>query len=228
MGSVCETIDETIDYLMKQGKKVGVVKVRLYRPFCAQALIDAIPETVKQITVLDRTKEPGAIGEPLYLDVVAALEGKNIRIIGGRYGLASKEFTPSMVYAVYKHAENNGFHGFTVGIEDDVTHKSLKVEEHIVTEPEGTTNCKFWGLVSDGTVGANKNSIKIIGQYTNKDAQAYFAYDSKKSFGVTVSHLRFGDKPIKSTYLITAPDFVSCSAHAYIGRYDMLKGIKEG
>ena len=189
---------------------------------------EALPKTVKRITVLDRTKEPGSIGEPLYLDVVAALENNDIRVIGGRYGLSSKEFTPSMVLAVYKHAENNGFHGFTVGIEDDVTHKSLKVEEHIVTEPEGTTNCMFWGLGSDGTVGANKNSIKIIGQYTNKDAQAYFAYDSKKSFGVTVSHLRFGDKPIKSTYLITAPDFVSCSAHAYIGRYDLLKGIKEG
>ena len=133
-----------------------------------------------------------------------------------------------MVLAIYKHSEKNGFHGFTVGIEDDVTHKSLPIDEHIVTEPEGTTNCMFWGLGSDGTVGANKNSIKIIGQYTDKDAQAYFAYDSKKSFGVTVSHLRFGDKPIKSTYLITAPDFVSCSAHAYIGRYDILKGIKEG
>ena len=229
MGSGCETIEETIEYLnAKRGTKYGLVKVRLYRPFDVKRFLDAVPATVKRVTVLDRTKEPGSIGEPLYLDVVAAMEGKDVRIIGGRYGLASKEFTPSMVLAVYKHAENNGFHGFTVGIEDDVTHKSLKVEEHIVTEPEGTTNCMFWGLGSDGTVGANKNSIKIIGQYTNKDAQAYFAYDSKKSFGVTVSHLRFGDKPIKSTYLITAPDFVSCSAHAYVGRYDLLKGIKEG
>ena len=229
IGSGCETIEETIEYLnATRGTKYGLVKVRLYRPFDVKRFIAALPETTKRVTVLDRTKEPGSIGEPLYLDVVAALEGKDIRIIGGRYGLSSKEFTPSMVLAVYKHAENNGFHGFTVGIEDDVTNKSLKVEEHIVTEPEGTTNCMFWGLGSDGTVGANKNSIKIIGQYTNKDAQAYFAYDSKKSFGVTVSHLRFGDKPIKSTYLITAPDFVSCSAHAYIGRYDMLKGIKEG
>ena len=229
IGSGCETIEETIDYLnANRGTKYGLVKVRLYRPFDVKRFNEALPKSVKRITVLDRTKEPGSIGEPLYLDVVAALENKDIRVIGGRYGLSSKEFTPSMVLAVYKHAENNGFHGFTVGIEDDVTHKSIKVEEHIVTEPAGTTNCMFWGLGSDGTVGANKNSIKIIGQYTNKDAQAYFAYDSKKSFGVTVSHLRFGDKQIKSTYLITAPDFVSCSAHSYIGRYDLLKGIKEG
>lgn len=229
IGSGCETIEETIEYLNeKRGTKYGLVKVRLYRPFDTKRFKEALPESVKRIAVLDRTKEPGSIGEPLYLDVVAALENSGLTIIGGRYGLSSKEFTPSMVYAIYKHLENNGFHGFTVGIEDDVTHKSLKVEEHIVTEPEGTTNCMFWGLGSDGTVGANKNSIKIIGQYTNKDAQAYFAYDSKKSFGVTVSHLRFGDRPIKSTYLITAPDFVSCSAHAYIGRYDLLKGIKEG
>ena len=229
IGSGCETIEETIEYLnAKRGTKYGLVKVRLYRPFDVKRFNEALPSSVKRIAVLDRTKEPGSIGEPLYLDVVAALAGKDIRVIGGRYGLSSKEFTPSMVYAIYKHSEKNGFHGFTVGIEDDVTHKSLPIEEHIVTEPEGTTNCMFWGLGSDGTVGANKNSIKIIGQYTDKDAQAYFAYDSKKSFGVTVSHLRFGDKQIKSTYLITAPDFVSCSAHAYIGRYDLLKGIKEG
>ena len=229
IGSGCETIEETIEYLnANRGTKYGLVKVRLYRPFDVKRFNAALPKSTERIVVLDRTKEPGSIGEPLYLDVVAALENKDIRVIGGRYGLSSKEFTPSMVLAIYKHSENKGFHGFTVGIEDDVTHKSLKVEEHIVTEPEGTTNCMFWGLGSDGTVGANKNSIKIIGQYTDKDAQAYFAYDSKKSFGVTVSHLRFGDKPIKSTYLITAPDFVSCSAHAYIGRYDLLKGIKEG
>lgn len=229
MGSGCETIEETIEYLnANRGTKYGLVKVRLYRPFDVKRFNEALPKSVKRITVLDRTKEPGSIGEPLYLDVVAALENKDVRVIGGRYGLSSKEFTPSMVLAIYKHAENNGFHGFTVGIEDDVTNKSLKIEEHIVTEPAGTTNCMFWGLGSDGTVGANKNSIKIIGQYTDKDAQAYFAYDSKKSFGVTVSHLRFGDQQIKSTYLITAPDFVSCSAHSYIGRYDLLKGIKEG
>ncbi|MDD3766655.1 MAG: pyruvate:ferredoxin (flavodoxin) oxidoreductase, partial [Eubacteriales bacterium] len=229
IGSSCETIEETIEYLnAKRGTKYGLVKVRLYRPFDVKRFKEALPASAKRIAVLDRTKEPGAIGEPLYMDVVAALENKGLKIIGGRYGLSSKEFTPSMVLAVYKHLENNGFHGFTVGIEDDVTNLSLKEEEHIVTEPEGTTNCMFWGLGSDGTVGANKSSIKIIGQYTNKDAQAYFSYDSKKSFGVTVSHLRFGDKPIKSTYLITAPDFVSCSAHSYIGRYDLLKGIKEG
>ena len=229
IGSSCETIEETIEYLNStRGTKYGLVKVRLYRPFDTKRFNAVLPKTTKRITVLDRTKEPGSIGEPLYLDVVAALENKEIRVIGGRYGLSSKEFTPSMVLAVYKHGENNGFHNFTVGIEDDVTNMSLKVTEHIVTEPKGTTNCMFWGLGSDGTVGANKNSIKIIGQYTNKDAQAYFAYDSKKSFGVTVSHLRFGDEPIKSTYLITAPDFVSCSAHSYIGRYDLLKGIKEG
>ncbi len=229
MGSGCETIEETIEYLNStRGTKYGLVKVRLYRPFDVKRFNEALPNSVKRIVAMDRTKEPGSIGEPLYLDVVAALENKDIRVIGGRYGLASKEFTPSMVLAIYKHSEANGFHGFTVGITDDVTHKSLEVKEHIVTEPEGTTNCMFWGLGSDGTVGANKNSIKIIGQYTDKDAQAYFAYDSKKSFGVTVSHLRFGDKPIKSTYLITAPDFVSCSAHAYVGRYDLLKGIKEG
>ena len=229
MGSGCETIEETIEYLNStRGTKYGLVKVRLYRPFDVKRFNEALPKSVKRISVLDRTKEPGSIGEPLFLDVVAALENKDIRVIGGRYGLSSKEFTPSMVLAIFKHAENNGFHGFTVGIEDDVTHKSLKIEEQIVTEPAGTTNCMFWGLGSDGTVGANKNSIKIIGQYTNKDAQAYFAYDSKKSFGVTVSHLRFSDSQIKSTYLITAPDFVSCSTHAYVGRYDLLKGIKEG
>lgn len=229
IGSSCETIEETIEYLnANRGTKYGLLKVRLYRPFDVKRFNAALPKSTKRITVLDRTKEPGAIGEPLYMDVVAAVENKDIKIIGGRYGLSSKEFTPSMVLAVYKHAENNGFHGFTVGIEDDVTHLSLKVSEQIVTEPEGTTNCMFWGLGSDGTVGANKSSIKIIGDYTDKDAQAYFAYDSKKSYGVTVSHLRFGDKQIKSTYLITAPDFVSCSAHSYIGRYDLLKGIKEG
>ena len=230
MGSSCETIDETIEYLnAKRGMKLGLVKIRLYRPFDVEAFKKTLPATVKRIAVLDRTKEPGAIGEPLYLDVVVALAGMNIRIIGGRYGLSSKEFTPSMVLAVYKHLAKDGFHGFTVGIDDDVTNTSLKVDEEIVTEPEGTTNCMFWGLGGDGTVGANKNSIKIIGKYReDMDAQAYFSYDSKKSFGVTVSHLRFGVKPIKSTYLITSPDFVSCSAFSYVGRYDLLKGIKEG
>ncbi len=230
MGSSCETIDETIEYLNeKRGMKLGLVKVRLYRPFSAEAFRAALPKTVKRIAVLDRTKEPGALGDPLYLDVKVAVNDNNIYIIGGRYGLASKEFSPSMVLAVFKHLAKNGFHGFTVGIEDDVTNLSLKIDEEIVTEPEGTTNCMFWGLGGDGTVGANKNSIKIIGKYReDMDAQAYFSYDSKKSFGVTVSHLRFGVKPIKSTYLITAPDFVSCSSFSYVGRYDLLKGIKEG
>ena len=230
MGSSCETIEEAITYLNKErGTKYGLVKVRLYRPFFADAFLAALPKTVKRIAVLDRTKEPGAIGEPLYLDVKVAVNDPAITIIGGRYGLSSKEFSPSMVLAVYKHlASANPFHGFTVGIIDDVTNTSLPIDEEIVTEPAGTTNCMFYGLGGDGTVGANKTTIKIIGKYTNKDAQAYFAYDSKKSFGLTCSHLRFSDSPIKSTYLITSPDFVSCSTAAYIGRYDLLKGIKEG
>ena len=229
MGSSCETIEETIEYLnAKRGTKYGLIKVRLYRPFSVEAIKALVPATARRVAVLDRTKEPGAIGEPLFLDVKVALEGMGLNIIGGRYGLSSKEFTPSMVLAIYKHLEKGGFHGFTVGIDDDVTNLSLKIEEEITTEPEGTTNCMFWGLGGDGTVGANKSSIKIIGDNTDKYAQAYFSYDSKKSYGVTVSHLRFGDKPIKSTYLITSPDFVSCSSASYIGRYDLLKGIKEG
>ncbi|MBR5260965.1 MAG: pyruvate:ferredoxin (flavodoxin) oxidoreductase, partial [Oscillospiraceae bacterium] len=229
MGSSCETIEEAITYLNKnRGTKYGLVKVRLYRPFYAEAFKAVLPKTVKRIAVLDRTKEPGALGEPLFLDVKVAIDNNDIFIIGGRYGLSSKEFSPSMVLAIYKHLEKKGFHGFTVGITDDVTNTSLVVEEQIVTEPAGTTNCMFYGLGGDGTVGANKTTIKIIGQYTNKHAQAYFAYDSKKSFGLTCSHLRFSDSPIKSTYLITSPDFVSCSTAAYIGRYDLLKGIKEG
>ena len=230
MGSSCETIEEAVTYLNKErGTKYGLIKVRLYRPFFTEAFLKALPKTVKRIAVLDRTKEPGAIGEPLYLDVKVAVNDPAITIIGGRYGLSSKEFSPSMVLAIFKHlAGSNPFHGFTVGINDDVTNTSIPVDEQIVTEPAGTTNCMFYGLGGDGTVGANKTTIKIIGKYTNKDAQAYFAYDSKKSFGLTCSHLRFSDSPIKSTYLITSPDFVSCSTAAYIGRYDMLKGIKEG
>ena len=230
MGSSCETIEEAITYLNStRGTKYGLIKVRLYRPFCTEAFLAALPKTVKRIAVLDRTKEPGAIGEPLYLDVKVAVNDPAITIIGGRYGLSSKEFSPSMVLAIYKHlASANPFHGFTVGITDDVTNMSIPVDEQIVTEPAGTTNCMFYGLGGDGTVGANKTTIKIIGMYTNKDAQAYFAYDSKKSFGLTCSHLRFSDAAIKSTYLITSPDFVSCSTAAYIGRYDLLKGIKEG
>ncbi len=229
MGSGCETIEEAVNYLTKErGEKVGAVKVRLYRPFSVAAFKQALPSTVKKIAVLDRTKEPGAIGEPLYLDVVTALEGAGITVRGGRYGLSSKEFTPSMVKAVYDHLDGPCFHGFTVGITDDVTHLSVPINEEIESEPPDVVRCMFWGLGSDGTVGANKNSIKIIGDNTDLYAQGYFVYDSKKSGGITISHLRFGKSPIQSPYLITHPDFVACHNPAYIGRYDMLKGIKEG
>ena len=228
MGSVCDTIDETIDYLLAQGKKVGVVKVRLYRPFCAQALVDAIPDTVKYINVLDRTKEPGSLGEPLYLDVVAALKGTKfdaVKINSGRYGLGSKDTTPAQVVAVF---ENEAKAKFTIGIVDDVTGLSLEVGAPLVTTPEGTINCKFWGLGADGTVGANKNSIKIIGDNTDMYAQAYFDYDSKKSGGVTMSHLRFGKKPIKSTYLIHKANFVACHNPSYINKYNMVQELVDG
>ena len=228
MGSVNDTIEETIDYLMAAGKKVGVVKVRLYRPFCAQALIDAIPDTVKQISVLDRTKEPGALGEPLYLDVVAALRDSkfsNVKIFTGRYGLGSKDTTPAQIVAVYENTEKEKF---TIGIVDDVTNLSLETGAPLVTTPEGTTNCKFWGLGADGTVGANKNSIKIIGDNTDMYAQAYFDYDSKKSGGVTMSHLRFGKKPIKSTYLIHKANFVACHNPSYINKYNMVQELVDG
>ena len=228
MGSVCDTIDETIDYLLAKGEKVGLVKVRLYRPFSKEALIAAIPDSVKQITVLDRTKEPGAQGEPLYLDVVAALKGSKfdqIPVFTGRYGLASKDTTPGQIIAVYNNHEKQMF---TVGINDDVTHLSLDVTEHPVTTPEGTINCKFWGLGADGTVGANKNSIKIIGDNTDMYAQAYFDYDSKKSGGVTISHLRFGKKPIRSTYLISKANFVACHNPAYVHKYNMVQDLVDG
>ncbi len=228
MGSVNDTIEETIDYLAAAGKKVGVVKVRLYRPFCAQALIDAIPESVKQISVLDRTKEPGALGEPLYLDVVAALKDskfKDVKIFTGRYGLGSKDTTPAQIVAVY---ENTTKEKFTIGIVDDVTNLSLETGAPLVTTPEGTTNCKFWGLGADGTVGANKNSIKIIGDNTDMYAQAYFDYDSKKSGGVTMSHLRFGKKPIKSTYLIHKANFVACHNPSYVNKYNMVQELVDG
>ncbi|MCP3967798.1 MAG: pyruvate:ferredoxin (flavodoxin) oxidoreductase [Lentisphaerae bacterium] len=228
MGSGCETIDETIEYLTAKGEKVGAIKVRLYRPFYADAFIDAIPATCKKIAVLDRTKEPGALGEPLYIDVKATLAGKDITVIGGRYGLSSKEFTPSMVNTVFKHLDGACTSNFTIGINDDVTNLSLKVDEIIDVASEATIECMFWGLGSDGTVGANKNSIKIIGDHTDKYAQAYFVYDSKKSGGITVSHLRFGDKPIRAEYTITAPNFVACHNPAYIGRYDMVGSLKEG
>ena len=226
MGSACETIDETVDYLNANGGKVGLVKVRLYRPFSAKHLIDAIPDTVKQISVLDRTKEPGALGEPLYLDVCAALKGSkfdSVPVFTGRYGLGSKDFTPADAIAVYNNHDKKQF---TVGIVDDVTNLSLPRTENPDTTPAGTTSCKFWGLGADGTVGANKNSIKIIGDHTDMYAQAYFAYDSKKSGGVTISHLRFGKSPIKSTYSINQADFVACHNPSYITKYDMVSDIK--
>ena len=228
MGSVCDTIDETIDYLMARGEKVGVVKVRLYRPFCKEALIEAIPDTVKSIAVLDRTKEPGSLGEPLYLDVVAALKGSkfdSVKITSGRYGLGSKDTTPGQIIAVYNNTEKERF---TIGIYDDVTNLSLEVKEDPVTTPEGTINCKFWGLGADGTVGANKNSIKIIGDNTDMYAQAYFDYDSKKSGGVTMSHLRFGKSPIKSTYLIHQANFVACHNPSYVDKYNMVQELVDG
>ena len=228
MGSVCDTIDETVDYLLAKGAKVGVVKVRLYRPFSAEALINAIPDSVKQISVLDRTKEPGALGEPLYLDVVAALKGTKfdaVPVFTGRYGLGSKDTTPAQIVAVY---ENTAKAKFTLGIVDDVTNLSLEVGAPLVTTPEGTINCKFWGLGADGTVGANKNSIKIIGDNTDMYAQAYFDYDSKKSGGVTMSHLRFGKSPIKSTYLIKQANFVACHNPSYINKYNMVQELVDG
>ena len=228
MGSVCDTVEETIDYLNAAGGKYGVVKVRLYRPFSAKHLIEAIPASVKQITVLDRTKEPGALGEPLYLDVVAALKESqfaSVPVYSGRYGLGSKDTTPAQIKAVYGNTEKKKF---TIGIVDDVTNLSLTVPEEIDTAPAGTTSCKFWGLGADGTVGANKNSIKIIGDHTDKYAQAYFDYDSKKSGGVTISHLRFGDKKIRSTYLINKADFVACHMPAYVRKYNMVQDLKDG
>ncbi|MBR6101852.1 MAG: pyruvate:ferredoxin (flavodoxin) oxidoreductase [Ruminococcus sp.] len=234
MGSVCDTIEETIDYLnQNEGTKLGLVKVRLYRPFCAEKLIAAIPETCEQISVLDRTKEPGSLGEPLYLDVVAALKDSrfhDIPVATGRYGLGSKDTTPAQIKAVFWNAswKDTFKPRFTIGIEDDVTNLSLPIEGKLDSAPAGTTACKFWGLGADGTVGANKNSIKIIGDHTDLFAQAYFAYDSKKSGGVTVSHLRFGKTPIKSTYLINQADFVACHNESYISKYDMVSDIKPG
>ena len=228
MGSVCETIEETIDYMNAAGAKVGLVKVRLYRPFSAKHLIEAIPATVKKISVLDRTKEPGALGEPLYLDVVAALKDSqfsDVPVFSGRYGLGSKDTTPAQIIAVY---ENESKKVFTIGIVDDVTDLSLTTGPNPDTTPASTKSCKFWGLGADGTVGANKNSIKIIGDHTDMYAQAYFDYDSKKSGGVTISHLRFGKDPIKATYLINKADFVACHTPAYIRKYNMVQDLKDG
>ena len=230
MGSGCETIEETVNRLNQEGEKVGLVKVRLYRPFSIDAFMGAVPKTAKIVTVLDRTKESGSVGDPMYLDVCTAYreKGEGPKIISGRYGLSSKEFTPAMVKAVYdnmKTAEPR--HHFTVGITDDVTHTSLQVSDTYETTPEGTVKCKFWGLGSDGTVGANKSAIKIIGDNTDMYAQGYFSYDSKKSGGITVSHLRFGSSKIQSTYLVEKPDFVACHKSNYVNIYDVIEGIKE-
>lgn len=227
MGSSTETIEETLRYLNARGQKVGALKVRLYRPFSVKDFVDAIPATVKKIAVLDRTKEPGAIGEPLYLDTVAALQGRDIRIIGGRYGLSSKEFTPAMVQAVFDHLDRNGHHGFTVGIEDDLTFTSIPVNQTLDTEQKGIVRCKFWGYGSDGTVSANKNAVQIIGEMTDLFVQGYFQYDSNKSGGYTVSHLRFGKEKIQSEYLLSLVDFVALHRQQYIGVYDILEGITE-
>ena len=230
MGSGAEAVTETVDYLNARGQKVGVVKVRLYRPFPTDAFVNAIPATCKTITVLDRTKEPGSLGEPLYLDVVAALGEKGVQkeVLCGRYGLGSKEFNPTMVNAIYENMSGAKKNHFTVGINDDVTFTSLELGEKIDAAEPSTISCKFYGLGSDGTVGANKNSIKIIGDHTDKYAQAYFSYDSKKSGGITISHLRFADKPIRSTYLIDQADFIACHNSSYVLRYDMLSDLKDG
>lgn len=231
MGSVTETIEEVVDYLMEKGEKVGVVKVHLYRPFSAKYFFDVLPKSVKRITVLDRTKEPGATGEPLYLDVKNLFYNSELKplIVGGRYGLGSKDTTPSQIKVVFdnmKQAEPKD--QFTIGIVDDVTHLSLEVKEKIVTESKGTVRCKFWGLGSDGTVGANKSAIKIIGDETDLYAQGYFSYDSKKSGGVTISHLRFGKNKIRSTYLIDEADYIACHNQSYVDNYDLIAGLKKG
>jgi pyruvate-ferredoxin/flavodoxin oxidoreductase len=228
MGSGAETAEEAINYLNAKGAKLGLIKVRLYRPFDVAALNAALPKTAKKIAVLDRTKEPGAIGEPLYMDAALALAGRGLTIIGGRYGLSSKDFTPAQVKAVYDHLDGKAFHGFTVGIEDDVTHTSIPVGPVLDTEPAGTIRCKFWGYGSDGTVGANKNSIKIIADHTDMFGQGYFQYDSKKSGGITISHLRFGKQPIQSQYFLNTVDFIALHKPSYIGRLDILEGIREG
>ena len=231
MGSICDVAEEVIDYLTAKGEKVGLVKVRLYRPFVAEKLIEAIPATAKKIAVLDRTKEPGSLGEPLYLDVVTALAqgGVSAKVVGGRYGLGSKDTPPSSIFAIYDELQKDApKNGFTIGIVDDVTGTSLEEKVCPDTAAEGTIACKFWGLGGDGTVGANKNSIKIIGDHTDKYIQAYFQYDSKKTSGITISHLRFGDNPIKSPYYINKANFVACHNSAYLKKYDMISDVKPG
>lgn len=232
MGSVCDCTEEVVDYLNAAGEKVGLLKVHLYRPFVADYMLRELPKTVKTISVLDRTKEPGSIGEPLYLDVLAAINGSDfagVKVYTGRYGLGSKDTTPGDIIAVYRNAESETpKRRFTIGIVDDVTNLSLPIVENPDTTPKGTHSCKFWGLGADGTVGANKNSIKIIGDNTDMYAQGYFAYDSKKSGGLTVSHLRFGKTPIKSTYYISKADFVACHNPSYVDKYDIVDDLKEG
>ncbi len=231
MGSVTETIQETVDYLVAKGEKVGVIKVHLYRPFAPEYFFNVLPESVKKISVLDRTKEKGAIAEPLHLDVKSIFYDRAEQpvIVGGRFGLGSKDTTPSQILAVFENLkQEEPKDRFTLGIIDDVTHTSLEIKEIIKTEPEGTIKCKFWGFGSDGTVGANKAAIKIIGDDTDMYAQGYFSYDSKKSGGITISHLRFGKEKIQSTYLIADADFISCSKQSYVYQYDLLKGLKDG
>ena len=229
MGSVCDTIEEVIDYLNASGRKTGLIKVRLYRPFSTEYLKKALPGSVKRIAVLDRCKEPGSIGEPLYLDIALALADMNIKIIGGRYGLGSKDTQPGDIVAVFDNlASKEPKQRFTVSIDDDVTNLSIKASSNPDTAAEGTVSCKFWGLGADGTVGANKNSVKIIGDNTDKKVQAYFQYDSKKSGGITISHLRFGDRPIKSTYYVKQADFVACHNPSYLNKYNMVEDVKKG
>ncbi len=228
MGSACDTIELSVNKMVEQGEKVGAIKIRLYRPFYADAFIEAIPASVKKIAVLDRTKEPGSLGEPVFLDVAAVLAGKDIKVIGGRYGLSSKEFTPSHVKAVFAHLDGACTSNFTVGIKDDVSNLSIEVKDYLDVTPKDVVACMFWGLGSDGTVGANKNSIKIIGDNTDMNAQGYFDYDSKKSGGVTISHLRFGKSSVNMPWLVNSANFVACHNPAYIGRYDMLGPLKEG
>ena len=228
MGSGAETVTETVAYLTKQGKKVGVMTVRLFRPFSLSHFKEVLPKTVERIAVLDRTRDPGALGEPLYQDIVTATHGMTVSVIGGRYGLSSKEFTPGMVCSIFNHLREKGTHNFTVGIVDDVTHLSLPKHEEPAILPEGTFQCMFWGFGSDGTVSANKSTLKIIGSQTNKHVQGYFSYDSKKSGGTTVSHLRFSDSPIKAPYLITQADMVAVHRPSFMMHYDVLETIKEG
>ncbi|SMC90076.1 pyruvate:ferredoxin (flavodoxin) oxidoreductase [Papillibacter cinnamivorans] len=232
MGSLCDTAEETIDYLMSKGEKVGLVKVRLYRPFAVDRFIAALPKTTKTITVMDRCKDPAGIGEPLYLDILSAVAGTpfaGCRILGGRYGLGSKDTTPGAVVAAFRNSQSaSPINSFSVNIEDDLTHRSLPITEEPDTSPKGTVSCKFWGLGSDGTVGANKNSIKIIGDHTDKKVQAYFQYDSKKSGGVTISHIRFGDKPIKSSYYVSQANFIACHNASYMEKYDIVQDLKPG